>query len=260
MATKADGSGLLRNGLLGLATCFFAALPVSAATGTDDPYPGVFGKDDRKPVDSRKAPWSSVGRVNVAGYRKVRFCTGTLVAPDLVVTAAHCLVNEVSGRPFQPGSVHFVAGVKGDNYLAHSRARCMRFLGKPEFNRLPTLESFLTDVAIIALEKPMTLKPVSVDGDYVPVAASELIHPGYGRDDKYRLLAHRACRPKGAKRGLMFTDCDTNHGGSGGPVLVRSGDDYRMVAAMSGVIQGRFSVAVTANRWAKLLEPTETCK
>ena len=259
MAKKA-GSGLLRYGLCALTVCIGFALPVSAQTSPDEAYPGVFGKDDRKPVDSREAPWRSVGRVNVAGYRKIRFCTGTLIAPDLVVTAAHCLVNEISGRPFQPGSVHFVAGVKGDNYLAHSRARCMRFLGKPEFNRLPTLESFLTDVAVIALEKPMTLKPLAIDNSYVPVATSELTHTGYGRDDKYRLLAHRKCRPKGAKQGLLFTDCDTNHGGSGGPVLVRSGEDYKIVAAMSGVIQGRFSVAVTAKRWAKLLEPTDTCK
>jgi protease YdgD len=55
-----------------------------------DLYPGIIGEDDRVRLQEQGPPWDAVGQVNVAGYRIMGQCTGTLVAPNLVVTAAHC--------------------------------------------------------------------------------------------------------------------------------------------------------------------------
>jgi protease YdgD len=47
----------------------------------------------------------AIGRVNVANGR-LSFCTGTLVAPRTVVTAAHCLWVGHTDRWVKPDDVH----------------------------------------------------------------------------------------------------------------------------------------------------------
>ena len=51
--------------------------------------------------------WEAIGRLDV-GTRS--FCTGTLIAQDLVLTAAHCALDKRTGKPYAPGEVTFRAG------------------------------------------------------------------------------------------------------------------------------------------------------
>jgi hypothetical protein len=60
----------------------------------------------------RHADWQAIGRLNRAGYKSRRMCTATLVAPDLVLSAAHCVVRS-GGEPIPPGELRFVAGCAG---------------------------------------------------------------------------------------------------------------------------------------------------
>ncbi len=50
------------------------------------------------------SPWEAVGRLNIGGNS---FCTGALIAPDIVLTAAHCLYNSDTGELDQsrPGRI-----------------------------------------------------------------------------------------------------------------------------------------------------------
>jgi protease YdgD len=65
------------------------------SASAQDLHPGIIGKDDRVRLDERGPPWDAGGQVNVAGYRTRIQCTGTLVAPKIVVTAAHCVINQI---------------------------------------------------------------------------------------------------------------------------------------------------------------------
>src|SRR5438067_881624 len=67
-----------------------AQQPAPTSYGT-----GILGAiDHRKPITQDAWPWVSIGRVNVIhglGHRS--YCTGTLIGPLQVLTAAHCLFD-----------------------------------------------------------------------------------------------------------------------------------------------------------------------
>ena len=68
-------------------------------------------------VDADQPPWHVIGRVNFAGIDVRSHCTGTLVADDVVVTAAHCLFNRARKRWIPASSVRFVAGYQRGAHL-----------------------------------------------------------------------------------------------------------------------------------------------
>ena len=70
----------------------------------------------------QSVPWRAVGRVNVAATNRRGMCTGTLIAPDLVLTAAHCVIHPNTGVAYPPGTIHFVAGWHKGRGSGHSRA------------------------------------------------------------------------------------------------------------------------------------------
>lgn len=228
------------------------AVGFAGASASKDDYPGVIGDDDRRIVDSWEAPWNAIGRVNIAGYRRRGSCTGTLIAPDLVATAAHCLFDRRSGKPVPLGNIHFVAGQRRDKFLAHAKAKCLRLPDGHRFSREPSMAAFRSDVAVIVLKQSLTIAPVPLATAKAPAAGTALVHPSYGRDRPYLLSADSNCRVQGRSEGVLMTDCDTNFGGSGGPVLVREAGALRLLAVMVGIANRRYSAAVEASQWPAL--------
>ncbi len=101
---------------------------VDQPTSSQDLHPGIIGKDDRVLLDEQGPPWDAVGQVNVSGYRMARRCTGTLVAPNLVVTAAHCVMDPWSKKPYALHDIHFLAGVRRAESKGHATVSPQRGL------------------------------------------------------------------------------------------------------------------------------------
>ena len=177
-------------------------------------------------------PWLGIGRVNVPGRRKRGMCTGTLIAPDIVLTAAHCLINLRTGKPHLIGTVHFVAGWHKGGRVGHSKAK--EIVIHPDFvmrsNGLP--RSFAHDIGLIRLMHPIpdVAKPFPV----VPFVRNDsytLI--GYRRDRAHALSRQDDCSHIYNVRGVLQLGCLSNRGASGAPIFVITPDGPGIVAVVS---------------------------
>jgi V8-like Glu-specific endopeptidase len=216
-------------------------LPLASPEASDVSR-GIGGRDDRVLVDSWEPPWPAIGRVNVAGEA---FCTGVLIAPDKVATAAHCLVWPGSGQLRRLDDIHFVAARRRDAHLGHSRARAVRLHPRFDLADSARLEMSFADIAVIELRDPLEVAPLAPL--LLEPEGRRFNYAFYSKDRRYLPSLHAGCRFLKKLEGIWLVDCDTVEGGSGGPLLFGEGAEARPAALVIGyrVVEGEpASIAV----------------
>ena len=226
--------------------------PMAGAQLARDSLPGIVGQDDRVALDPTAWPWHALGRINQGTGAH---CTGTLVAPDAVLTAAHCVFHGRTQRRLQPRELHFVAGYRRGDYVAHARGRAVVVAPAYRYRASPTLAEIAEDWAIVLLDRPLAIRPIPVralpaDG---AVADGRLQRAGYSQDRAHLLSFHDDCRLRGMLAGgrVLLTDCDSTRGDSGSPLLWRQGGQVWLVGVASAVLdqgtqEGGLAVHATA--------------
>ena len=160
-------------------------------------------------------------------------CSGALVAPALVLTAAHCV------RIDDPATIRFDVGWTDGRGLAIGRGAEVIFAPEGAVGG-GALTGLIGDLALVVLAEPI---PVAVAAP-LPLAGTEAV-----LGDRFTLIAYRrdaadrpqrsdACTLLATAPGLMGLSCLAVSGNSGAPLLEWDGTGWRIAAVMVAVANG----------------------
>jgi V8-like Glu-specific endopeptidase len=181
-------------------------------------------------LGANAAPWEAVGRLDIDGKG---FCTGTLIAPDLVLTAAHCLFDRDSGAAVDPSRIAFRAGFRHGRSAAEREVR--RAVPHPayRFNPRAGAGESARDIALIELMQPIqgTVAPFETAGDPAGGDTVSVVSYAVGRSESPS--REEGCGVLGEEAGVYVLTCHVDFGASGAPVFRMDGSIARIVSVVS---------------------------
>ena len=183
------------------------------------------------PVASLPTPvrYSTVGLMNRSGGH---LCSATLIADNIVLTAAHCIQSAM--RVYLGNEIRSASTVRVSEAVIHPNWQSRGRQVAPY------------DIAVVKLSQSIAganRRPIKISFDPL-VRNDQLMIAGYGNDGNYRYGSLRYTQVSLVSRdryGRVNTAGSNNRGAcdgdSGGPLFVLKNDSWRVAGALSGGVR-----------------------
>ena len=177
------------------------------------------------------------------GYRG-NFCSGTLIRPNWVLTAAHCYL----GEGFDVANYAFMMGEHAEQTEDASIPEGSKIYPAEQFIQHPKYDSYagLYDIALMKLKTPVTdVTPMPLfEGDLHDYLGSDVKAIGYGRtafgseenNSRKRSTDLEIIHVFDANYIVDGVDTGVCHGDSGGPNVIKVGDEWQVCGVNKNLI------------------------
>lgn len=177
------------------------------------------------------ADWQAVGRLNLG---KRGFCTGALIAPDVVLTAAHCLFDKETGARIADQDIEFLAGWRNGRAEAYRHA--VKTVAHPDYiySGAESIDRVAYDLALIALDQPIRLPQITPFAtDIKPARGDAVGVVSYAQDRAEAPSLQETCHVLDRAPEILVFSCNVDFGSSGAPIFALRDGVMKIVSVVS---------------------------